>query len=53
MDSLKIACVTPKGMDPVFKFSTRVVWLIGQGYISEISDHNYHNGELVLIKNQP
>ena len=47
MDILKIACVTPKGKDPVF--ATSVVWLIRQGYISEIGDSHCHNGELVLV----
>ena len=44
MDSLKIACVTPKEKDPVF--ATSVVWLIRQGYIPEIGNHHYHNSEL-------
>ena len=47
MDGVKIACVIPKERDPVF--ATSVVWLIGQGYIPEISDHQYQNGELVLV----
>ena len=47
MDSLKIACVTPKGRDPAFV--TSVAWLIRHGYIPEIGDHQYHNDELVLV----
>ena len=44
---LNIACVTPKGKDPVF--ATSVVWLIGQGYILQFGNHQYHQGELVLV----
>ena len=47
MDSLKIACVTCKCKGPVF--ATSVVWLIRQGYIPEIRDHSYHQGDLVLV----
>ena len=47
MDILKIACVTPKGKDPVF--ATVVVSLIEHGYIPKIEDHHYNQGELALI----
>ena len=39
MENLKIACVTPKGRDPVFAKS--VVWLIGKGNILEIANLYY------------
>ena len=48
MGSLKIACITPKGKDPVF--ATNVAWLIGQGYIPELEDHRYYQGEPALVK---
>jgi hypothetical protein len=37
----------PMGRKPVF--CTSVVWLIWNGYIPQIEDHHYHQGELVLV----
>ena len=46
MGILRVACVTLKNKDPVF--ATSVVWLIGNGYIPKLTDHQYHWGKLVL-----
>ena len=46
MDILRVVCVTPKNKDPVFAIS--VVWLIGNGCIPKMTDHQYHWGKLVL-----
>ena len=46
MDVVKIARVTQKDRNPVF--ATNVVWLIHNGYIPRMSDHQYQRGNLVL-----
>ena len=46
MDAVKLASVTQKDRDPVF--ANNVVWLIHNGYIPPMSDHQYEQGRLVL-----
>ena len=46
LDVVRIASVTPKNRDP--EFASSVVWLIHNGYIPRMSDHQYHRGNLVL-----
>ena len=46
MNSLKIACVTPKGKDPVFA----ICGVVDRARIyPQRGDHHYHQGELVLV----
>ena len=46
LDVVKILSVTLKDRNPVF--ATNVVWLIHNGYIPPMSDHQYQRGNLVL-----